>query len=266
VNQIPSVAARSRHWLFGAVLCCGFYATLAQAQFPPGPPPEPPKPARVAAPIDLTGYWVALVTEDWRFRMITAPKGDHPNVPLNAAGRQLADAWDPAADAAAGNACKAYGAAAIMRMPARLHIQWVDDSTLKVDVDAGQQTRLLHFAAVPAAAVAATPDAAAAPRSLQGTSLARWAATQPRQPGGSLKVVTTRLTSGYLQRNGVPYSQDAVVTEYYDVLDEPQGVQLLVVQTFVEDPTYLMRAYVTSSHFRRQADAAGWNPKPCGAP
>ena len=65
--------------------------------------------------MDLTGYWVALVTEDWRFRMITPPKGDYSRVPLTEQARKIADAWDPAADEAAGNQCKAYGAAAIMR-------------------------------------------------------------------------------------------------------------------------------------------------------
>src|SRR5437879_4348825 len=62
--------------------------------------------AKAAAPIDITGYWVALVTEDWRYRMMTPAKGDYPNVPLNAAGRRIADAWDPAKDEAAGEQCK----------------------------------------------------------------------------------------------------------------------------------------------------------------
>src|ERR1051326_5188144 len=75
---------------------------------PPGPPPSP----RAAARIDITGYWVSLVTEDWRYRQFTPPKGDYESVPLNADGKKLADAWDPAKDEAAGEQCKAYGAAA----------------------------------------------------------------------------------------------------------------------------------------------------------
>src|SRR5579864_8551569 len=74
----------------------------AFAQFGGGPPPGPRGPAKVVAPIDLTGYWVSIVTEDWRFRMITPPKGDVVGVPLNAAGRKIADTWDPAKDEAAG--------------------------------------------------------------------------------------------------------------------------------------------------------------------
>src|SRR6516164_1815309 len=58
--------------------------------------------AKAGAPVDLTGYWVSLVTEDWRYRMVTPPKGDYPSIPLNAEGRRVADAWDPAKDEAAG--------------------------------------------------------------------------------------------------------------------------------------------------------------------
>src|SRR4051812_29063660 len=75
--------------------------------------------AKASAPMDLTGYWVSLVTEDWRFRMVTPRKGDYQAVPMTEQARKIADRWDPAADEAAGNECKAYGAPAIMRVPAR---------------------------------------------------------------------------------------------------------------------------------------------------
>jgi len=81
-----------------------------------------PPMGRAGAPIDLTGYWVSLVTGDWRFRMITPPKGDYTSIPLNAEARKVADAWDPAKDEAAGEQCKSYGAPALMRVPGRLHI------------------------------------------------------------------------------------------------------------------------------------------------
>src|SRR3984885_15846138 len=105
----------------------------------------PPLTGRAAAPVDLTGYWVSVVTEDWRFRMVTPPKGDYQSVPINAEGRRVADTWDPSKD----GACEAYGAAGLMRMPGRLHITWQDDSTLKIETDAGLQTRLLKFNAQP---------------------------------------------------------------------------------------------------------------------
>src|SRR5690349_5596224 len=136
----------------------------AVAQF--GAPPRAPQgPAKTIAPLDLTGYWVSLITEDWRFRMITPPKGDFEGVPLNGAGRMLANAWDPAKDEAAGEQCKSYGAAALMRVPGRFHITWQDDNTLKIEADAGTQTRLLHFGAA---------SASPGPASLQGYSSAEW--------------------------------------------------------------------------------------------
>src|SRR5215471_4385323 len=105
-----------------------------------------PVPARAAAPADLTGYWVSVVTTlDWRFRMVVPPKGDYFGIRMTPAGLKLADTWDPAHDEAAGEQCKSYGAAGIMRIPGRLHIAWSDDNTLRVDADAGTQTRLVHF-------------------------------------------------------------------------------------------------------------------------
>jgi hypothetical protein len=222
-----------------------------------------PETPRAAAPIDLTGYWVSVVTEDWRFRMMTPAKGDYPSIPLNAEGRRVADRWDPAKDEAAGDTCKSYGAAAIMRMPGRIHITWQDDLTVKVETDTGAQTRLFHFG---------RPQPPAGPPTWQGFSVAEWeyagggrrgrAAVQ----GGDLKVVTTHLRPGYLQKNGVPYSGDAVVTEHFDALNkEPNGDQWLIVTTLVEDPRYLNQPFQRSTHFKRQADETGWDPSPCTA-
>ncbi len=224
-----------------------------------------PPAARAAAPFDMTGYWVSVVTEDWRWRMFPN-KGDYAGVPLNAEGRKVADAWDPAKDEAAGEPCKAYGAPGIMRIPGRFHITWQDDQTLKIETDAGKQTRVFHFGA-----------AQAAGGDLQGVSKAEWEFTGPglgfaiagaRGGGpqsGSLKVTTTNLLSGYLRRNGVPYSANAKLTEYYDVVKEANGVTYLVLTSTLEDPTYLIQTMITAAHFKKQADAAGWNPAPCAA-
>jgi hypothetical protein len=228
-----------------------------------GAPAAPPPTGKLGARIDLTGYWVALVTEDWRHRMFTPPKGDYDSVPINQAGRGRADAWDPAKDEAAGEQCKAYGAAGVMRLPTRLHITWQDDMTLKVETDAGTQTRLLGFG-----------QAQGEAGSWQGVSLASWDYPQGPIPGrgrggqpagGSLKVVTSRLRAGYLRKNGVPYSSNAALTEYFDRFDVAGGDSLLVVTQELVDPENLATQYWTSSNFRRQADASGWNPTPCSA-
>lgn len=220
-----------------------------------GGPPASPK---AAAPIDLTGYWVSIVTEDWRYRMMTPAKGDYPSIPLNPAGIKAAQEWDPAKDEAAGNQCKGYGAGAIMRMPGRLHITWQDDNTLKVEMDTGTQTRLFHFGS------AGAPGGEPA---WQGDSAARWefAGGRPGGKGGDLEVVTTHMKPGYLQKNGVPYSANAVVTEHFDLTKEDNGDSWLLVTTLVEDPQYLQRRFQRSSHFRKQANANGWDPTPCTA-
>ena len=106
---------------------------------------QAPQTPQAAAPLDLTGYWVAVITEDWRFRMVTPPVGDTASVPLNQAGTQAAGAWDYQKDIAAGEQCKPFGAGGIMNMPIRLHITWQDANTLKMDIDNGTQTRLFHF-------------------------------------------------------------------------------------------------------------------------
>src|SRR6202035_1648311 len=100
--------------------------------------PQTPQSPKAAAPIDITGYWVSIVTEDWRYRMMTPAKGDFPSIPLNPEGVKVANEWDPAKDEAAGNQCRAYGAGGIMRTPGRLHITWQDDNALKVEMDNGE--------------------------------------------------------------------------------------------------------------------------------
>ena len=266
---------------------------------PAGPPPSP----QASAPIDLTGYWVSIVNEDWRWRMVTPLPGDTASVPLNPEGLKVAKSWDSKTD----GSCLAYGAAGLMRIPTRLNITWENENTLKIDTDAGVQTRRLMF----------DKSTAPGPRSLQGLSLAEWerpgagggrggggrggggggaagaaappadgrgaapAAAAAGAPGGGrggggrgagrgaapqvgdLKVVTTNLSGGWLRRNGVPYSEGTTMTEYFDRFAVGND-QWLVVTTIVTDPKYLNQDFITSTHFKREADGAKkWDPAPC---
>jgi len=214
------------------------------------------KTPKESAPIDLTGYWVSIVSEDWRFRMLTPPKGDHPDFLLTPAGTKLADSWDAAKDEAAKDHCKAYGAPNIMRVPGRFHITWADDRTLKIETDSGQQTRLLRFAAAPGAPPVATATGPSAAPSRQGTSIAQWERK-------SLRVDTSNLLPGYLQYNGVPFSSGLKMVEYFDIIHEPDGEVWLIDDAVLTDPTYLVRSHKRSTHLRKQADGAGWDPQPC---
>jgi hypothetical protein len=217
-----------------------------------GPPPTP----RASAAMDLTGYWVSVVTEDWKLRMVTPRKGVYDTLTLNAEGRRVGETWDPARDEAAGEQCRAYGAANIMRIPGRLRISWADDTTLKIETDAGTQTRLLRFGA----------GAPSGEPSLQGWSAAEWVyAGGRRGAAGNLKVVTTNLRAGYVRKNGAPHSDKARVTEYFDLNIAPNGDRWLTVTTKVEDPLYFTRALLTSSDFKHLASGDGWSPSPCSA-
>ena len=221
---------------------------------------------RSSAFLDLTGQWVSVISEDWRWRMVTPPKGDTASVPLSPAGRKLADAWDLAADRARGDLCRAFGPPGLIRQPGRLRIRWENDDTMLVEFDAGMQTRRFQFAAA---------DPAASP-SLQGRSVARWV----RQPqnrgifgrgsaatGGSLEVITTNLTSGYLRPNGVPYSDRTAVKEFFDSFTLPDNDGTwLIVTTVVADPLYLTQEFVISSQFKKEPDGSKWNPRPCDIP
>jgi hypothetical protein len=221
--------------------------------------------ARDAAPIDLTGYWVSYVTENWRYRMVTPAKGEYRRIPASPAAVPIINAWDPAADERAGNQCKSYGAGAIMSVPGRLHITWQDADTLRIETDAGMQTRLFHFSQ--SASAAASP-ASSGPRSWQGESTATWEPATGGNGGGgggSLRVVTSNLRAGYLRKNGVPYSERATVTEHFDVAPLPDGGRLLLVTTVVEDPVYLTGPYVVSPHFKKEADGSKWDPTPCSS-
>jgi hypothetical protein len=213
-----------------------------------------PATARESAPFDMTGQWVAIISEDWRWRMITPARGDFPSIPMTLAAQLEAEAWDPAKDEAAGEACKAYGAPGLMRGPLRFRISWEDDNTLKLVSDYGRQTRLFHFDGAPS-------DGA---NTWQGVSTAEWLMAG-RSGYGTMKAVTTQLRPGYLRKNGVPYSADTVYTEFWDLHTEDNGDQYLVVTNKVEDPVYLQRSWLTAIHFKKETNRSHWDPTPCDA-
>jgi len=288
--------ARKLGWAVVALAYLG--ATLA-AQTPATPAPTP----RAQAPRDITGYWVSVVTEDWLWRMVTPRKGDYASLPLNDEGRRIADSWDPAKAVSADDACRPFGAAGIMRVPGRVRISWENDSALKIEADAGVQTRRLLFDRQASRAwrvnargevewvqIGRDVPPPSGPRTWQGYSVARWdiapdpaavrspvffaggLGTGPDGAGivvpgkyGSLHVETTRLRAGYLRRNGVPYSDDARVTEDYDFRTEDDGTEWFTVTTIVEDPKYLSAPFVTSTDFRKEPDGSKWRPTPCSA-
>ena len=251
-------------------------AGRVDAQRGGGAPTPPPPVPRAAAPIDLTGYWVSVVTQDWRWRMVTPAKGDYQGFQLTPEATKIADGWDPAKDEAAGEQCRSYGAPGLMSVPGRLHITWQDDNTLKIETDAGTQTRLFHFGDYQ------TP--ANTPRTWQGVSLAQWQMPRGNVPlvfrpadrsagdapavrpgGGSLRVVTTNLRPGYLRKNGVPYSENALLTEHWDLYKRPNSEEWLTITTQVEDPQSLRTPKLIAPVFKKEPNGAKWDPTPCSS-
>jgi hypothetical protein len=244
------------------------------------------QPAKAIAPIDLTGYWVSVVSEDWRHRMMTPRKGDYESLPINAEARRVADTWDLTKDNQASLQCKAFGVGGIMRQPGRLHITWQDDNTLKVDFDAGTQSRILNFDKAkqpagektwqgfsiaewegPALGRGAPTGTAAAPLYAGGGGAGLRGGPAPPSSilqGGSLKVTTTNFREGYLRKNGVPYSENASITEYFHRLPQhPNGDNWLLVVTIVDDPKYLTQPFYTSTQFKLEPNGSKFSPAPC---
>jgi hypothetical protein len=200
--------------------------------------------------VDLTGYWVSLVTEDWVERM----SPDSP--PSGVGGRGGRGGGVPAT----ADPCRAYGAGGSMRIPGRLYISWADDDTLQVDMDQGTQSRLFRFNAEPPATGAS---------SLQGYSTARWLAGGGGGRGGrggrgggappawgALEVVTTQLSGGYLLTSKSNYVEGTVLTEIFAQHDDFGQEYLTVVASLDGGPT-------TSSTFRKEPNGDNFSPTGC---
>jgi hypothetical protein len=254
----------------GALALAILAFSAAVAAQPPQGRGGPPPAGRGGAPVDLIGTWVSVVTEDWEARMMPPVKGDYTTIEtvMTPDARKVADTWQPSMD----GRCEAYGVGGVMRVPGRLRISWQDDLTLKIETDAGAQTRLLRFP--PAGSNPAVP--ASAPRTLQGWSAAEWQRGGGQQDAflgvgvgaagtrwGGLKVVTTNTLGGWLRTNGVPYGQGATVTEHFTRFTHPVAGDWFVVTTVVEDPQYLTQPFITSSNFKKEPNDSKFKPAPC---
>jgi hypothetical protein len=249
------------HRLIGALLLIVGTAAGTFAQQGGGRGQATPPSARAGAAADLPGVWVSVVTEEWRYRMVTPRKGDYRSggIHLLPEGRRIADTWDPAKDEAANEQCKGYGAVGVTRLPGKVRISWQDDNTLKAEFEAGNQVRLFRFGSAPAPATAPT---------WQGYSVAQWeraVAASPTQREGDLKVVTTHLRPQYARKNGLPVGGDATLSEYLQVLNAPNGTTWLSWIGELDEPQYYLEPYHYSWQFKKVPDNSPWSPEPCTA-
>ena len=259
-----SESGRSRVLTVLCLVVGGAFSSAYCSGAESGAPPAT-KSARAMAPVDFTGYWVSVVTQDWRFRMAVPGKGEYAGIPINERAKAAADAFDGDKEEKAGHACDAYGAGMVMRNPGRLHITWADENTLRVESDAGQQIRLLRFG----------PPQGTVEPSRQGRSTAKWQIHKIVAPFGPpivipgakdqgyLQVSTDSLLPGLLRKNGVPYGSKASMNEYWEVHAMPEGRQLLVLSARFSDPEYLREDYMVNPIFEKESDGSKWSPTPC---
>jgi len=250
-------------WRVAALLLAvplGLFAQGGRGGAPAGAPATSQN-ARTAAPVDLTGYWVSIVTEDWIERMSpdSPPSGTGGARGLGGLRGQPAPPPDPS------ERCRVYAAGGSLRVPGRLHITWADENTLKIEMDAGTQTRLLHFNPT-------TPPPTE--KTLQGYSVATWDLGSGARGGGrgapaagaaaaarwgSLNVVTTNMKSGYLLSSRSVYSDNAVLTEYFTKHSD-FGVEYFTVTASVQDGAVTR---VTSSTFKKEPNGSKFKPTGC---
>ena len=263
--------------LFAAALVAGSADAGQRGAGPPGGGAAAS--AKAAAPVDLTGYWVSLVTEDWIERMSpdSPPSGTGGGGGGfggfggggGGGGRGRGGAPQAAPSPANADPCRVYGAGGSMRVPGRLNISWADDNTLKVEMDAGTQTRTMHFGQ--------TAAPAGTPRSLQGYSVASWdtgargggfggfggarGGAAPAAPRwGQLKVVTTNTTGGYLLSSRNTYGENAVITEYFAPHSD-FGTDYMTVITMIEEGGGNPRT--VSSTFKKEPNGSKFKPTGC---
>ena len=218
---------------------------------------------REAAPVDLAGTWVSLVTEDWIERMSPDSPGSGTGGGFGGGGGGGRGGGGPE-PAASQDPCAAYGAGGIMRVPGRVRISWQDDDTLLMELDAGSQRRVIDFAA----------DApASAGLSLQGRSTAEWQGSGGRGRGGrggrgggapnqwgSLKIVTTNLAAGYLLTSRSWYGDGATLTELIRYHDD-FGQEYFTVTALVEQNGQTVSR--TSSTFRKEPNDSDFDAGGC---
>jgi hypothetical protein len=197
-------------------------------------------------PIDLEGVWAPLIHEDATLRGPGPAKGDYAGLPINAEARRVADAWDPGEQLDDENQCRSHTAVYMMRSPFKFEIIH-SDNMLVLTSESFEQVRTVYLDG-------REHHPKESPKTRMGDSIGWW-------EGDTLVVETTNMERGYIERNGVPHSEDAVLTEYFTRQSGSFGDLLTIVQV-VEDPQYLSQALVRSISFRRVPEGK-LEPYPC---
>jgi hypothetical protein len=189
------------------------------------------------ADADLTGYWDNIIQEDFGYRLAGPAVGDYSGLPINDAAKAIADNWDPEDGYKPENQCKMHGAAYIMRSPIRFFLEYEDEVTIsiKIELEMGRE-RKIYLDGRPAEG----------PPTEMGHSVGVW-------NGDMLTVTTTNMTEKYIRRNGVPNSEQAVMTEHFIRHDN-----YITLISIIEDPVYLTEPLIRSVSYRKRDDEFKW--------
>ncbi len=195
------------------------------------------------AETDLTGYWAPIMHEDRIFRTAGPSPRDYSGLPINDAARAIADVWNPEDNYKPENQCEMHGAAYIMRSPLRFELSYDDADTIsiKIELEMGRERKIYL------AGRAREPG----PATDMGHSVGRW-------DGDTLTVTTTHMRQKYIRRNGVPNSEEAVMTEHF-----VRHGDLLTLISIIEDPVYLTTPLIRSVSFNLLDQEFKWIRFPC---
>ena len=190
-----------------------------------------------AQEINFSGDWSPLYHEDGPDRIPGAPLGDYAGLPLNEAGRQRGQTWDPNIISVVPELqCRQHGADYAIRGLAHMRVE------REIEPRA-QQVRALHtrmnFANMTRTIWLDGREhpPADAPHTWGGFSTAHF-------ENGMMVVYTTHLKESYHRRNGIPSSSERTYTEYWYIHEN-----ILTVVSVADDPVFLTEPLVRSQNW-----------------
>ncbi|MGE0591930.1 MAG: hypothetical protein AB7G23_02255 [Vicinamibacterales bacterium] len=209
-----------------------FTVVSAAAQGRAGGPPS----------VDLAGNWAMANDEELLIRVDPGPElGNFTGFPLNAAGRQKALSWNSTIQAIPEHQARPHAATYSMRGPGpNIHVGEIIHPRTR-QLQAYTITGLFENANRTIWLDGREHPSEFAEHLWNGFSTGTWV-------NGMLKVVTTHMKQMFLQRNGIPVSPYAVMTEYFI-----RHGDRLVHMSQVDDPIYLEEPMVRTQTFK-------WNP------
>ena len=214
-----------RRWIFGALLFLVFFAA-----------------APAMAQVDIAGEWATRTNEDQPHRAPGADLGDYTGLPINAKARQKASSWDASILSEPESMAKPHAPQYFMRGPGpNLRIEKVVDPTTQeliaytIEGVYGRDDRTIWMDG-------RQHPSEHAEHTWDGFSTGK-------VEGNHLTVTTTHMKYGVIQRNGVPASPDAVMTEHFI----RHGGWLTDV-IIIDDPTYLEEPLIRTSTWELSAN------------